>query len=161
MKWLEDTRVLAALLLLTGLAAFCFGLFRPGVGGAYLDMLADPEAARALLGTLTPTQRSVHLQVTLVLDTLFPVSFGLLCAGLALRLPGPWRRYASLPAIMAIGLDLAENGVQVLALSGSADLLAAKAWLTPAKFALFGLAATIALVSAIAGLRTRLRRPAG
>lgn len=161
MSRLQQPWILGTLLLLACLAGAGFGLLQPHVGGVYLDTLADPEAARALLAALSPAQRAAHFQVTLFLDSLFPASFGLLCAGLALRLPAPWSRYGSMPAIMAILLDLAENGIQLLALSGSADLLAAKAWVTPGKFFLFALALAIGGISVAGAVLARIRRGEG
>ncbi len=155
MSRLQQPWILGTLLLLTCLAGAGFGLLQPHVGGVYLDTLADPEAA------LSPAQRAAHFQVTLFLDSLFPASFGLLCAGLALRLPAPWSRYGPMPAIMAILLDLAENGIQLVALCGGADLLAAKAWVTPGKFFLFALALAIGVISVAGALLARIRRVEG
>lgn len=158
---LRSVRLLTGLFIVMILSAAAFQLMRESVGGLYLDMIPGPEAARALISGLTPEQRLAHVRVTLLLDTVFPFSFGLLFAGMALRLHTSWGMYLALPSVAAILLDLSENLIQLLALTGSADFLGAKALITPAKFALAGLGGAIALVSLIAGLPACLRRTPG
>ena len=61
-------------------------------------------------------------------------------------------KIAALPAFAASIVDLTENTVQALALSGAADVLDAKDWLTPLKFGLFAAAGLIALLGVIIGI---------
>ncbi|ABI78147.1 hypothetical protein HNE_0956 [Hyphomonas neptunium ATCC 15444] len=161
MQFLTRAPILWALFLLMILAGAAFQIFAPQVGGAYLDMVADPGEVRALFEGLSPEQKTAHFWVTVLVDTLFPLSFGLLFAGMALRFFGRWGKLAALPGFAVIIFDLTENTVQALALSGTADALDAKAWLTPLKFGLFWLAAAIALIAALIGIyRLATRRKA-
>jgi hypothetical protein len=149
---------------LFGLAAMClagFQLFSAAVGGQYLDMLDDPAEVRAVLSGMNEAQKTAHVRVTLLIDTLFPLSFGLLFAGLAWRFFGRWGRPAAVPGFAVLVVDLTENMIQALALSGAADVLDAKAWVTPLKMGLFYLAALLALAALGIGLYRMLRKPQG
>ena len=152
MQLLTRAPVLWALFALMILSGIGFQIFGPAVGGTYLDLLSEPGEVRALFEGLTPQQKTAHFWVTVLNDTLFPFSFGLLFAGMALRFFGKWGKLAALPGFAVLVFDLTENTVQALALSGAADALDAKVWLTPAKFGLFWLAAAIALVAALIGI---------
>ena len=77
---------------------------------------------------------------------------------MALRFFGKYGRIAALPALATAIVDLTENTVQALALSGAADALDAKAWLTPLKFDLFYLAAGIALVALVIAIMNIFRK---
>lgn len=149
---------------LFGLAVLClagFTLFQPGVGGQYLDMISDPAELRAVLAAMTPEQRSAHFWVTVLIDTCFPIAFGLLFAGLGWRFFGRFGTLAALPGLAVLGVDLTENTIQVLALSGAADVLDAKAWVTPLKMNLFYLAAIIALIAVGIAVYRTVRKAKG
>jgi hypothetical protein len=161
MQFLTRAPVLWALFALMILAAAGFQIFGPAVGGAYLDLVSEPGEVRALFASLTPEQKTAHFWVTVIIDTIFPLSFGLLFAGMALRFFGKWGKLASLPAFAVLIFDLTENTVQALALSGVADGLDTKAWLTPVKFGLFWLAAGIAIVAALIGVFRLVTRRKG
>jgi hypothetical protein len=123
--------------------------------GGLLDMTLDATSARALLVQLSPYQRDVHAHATMLYDGLYPLAYGAFFAGLAIRLGGRRARWIALVMLAGMITDYAENIVQLLALSGRADLLDAKTVLTPLKFALTGVAVIATLV--LAG-RTGLRR---
>lgn len=161
MQFLTRAPVLWALFALMILAAAGFQIFGPAVGGAYLDLVSEPGEVRALFASLTPEQKTAHFWVTVIIDTVFPLSFGLLFAGMALRFFGKWGKLASVPAFAVLIFDLTENTVQALALSGVADALDTKAWLTPVKFGLFWLAAGIAIVAALIGVFRLVTRRKG
>lgn len=148
MNLISRTPVLWALFVLTILCIPAFQYFAPMAGGQLLDMLSQPEEVRATLAAMTPEQRSVHFWVTVLLDTLFPLSFGLLFAGMGWRFFGKWGPLAALPGFAVLVVDLTENTIQALALSGTADALDAKAWVTPLKYGLFWFAALVALIAA-------------
>ena len=137
-----------------------FGLCRPVVGGAFLDMTSDPDAARNIIAAMTGAQRTAHAWVTVLLDTAYPLAYGGFLGGLALRFFGRFGPYAALPALGVVIVDLTENLVQVLALADWADALDAKAWLTPLKFGLFFLAAGIAILALGIGLVNLIRKRA-
>lgn len=161
MQFLTRAPVLWALFVMMILSGAGFQVFGPAVGGAYLDMVSEPAEVRALFEALTPEQRTAHFWVTVLNDTLFPLSFGLLFAGMALRFFGKWGKLASVPAFAVLIFDLTENTVQALALSGVADALDTKAWLTPVKFGLFWLAAGIAILAALIGIFRLVARRKG
>ena len=135
-----------------------FSLCRPMVGGAFLDMTSDPEIARTMIATMSGAQRAAHAWVTVLLDTAYPLVYGAFLGGLALRFFGQFGKYAALPALGVVIVDLTENLVQVLALADWVDALDAKAWLTPLKFGLFFLAAGIAIIALVIGLVNLIRR---
>ncbi|MEQ9506930.1 MAG: hypothetical protein RLO80_11720 [Hyphomonas sp.] len=147
MTLITRTPVLWTLFVLMVLCIFGFQHFTPAVGGQFLDMLDQKDAIREVFAAMTPEQKSVHFWVTVLIDTAFPVSFGLLFAGLAWRFFGKWGAVAAIPGFAVLIVDLTENTIQALALSGAADALDAKAWVTPLKMNLFYLAALIALVA--------------
>lgn len=147
MSLITRTPVLWALFVLMVLCIFAFQHFTPAVGGQFLDMLDQPAAIREAFDAMTPAQKSVHFWVTVLVDTAFPLAFGLLFAGLAWRFFGEWGVPAAIPGFAVLIVDLTENTIQALALSGTADALDAKAWVTPLKMGLFYIAALIALVA--------------
>jgi hypothetical protein len=147
--FLKRTPVIWAFFVAQLLIGFGFGVFNGAVGGTYLDMITQGEDARSLVASLTEAQRFAHFWVTVLLDTAYPLAYGGFFAAMALRFWGKFGRLAALPAIATIIVDLTENTVQALALSGAADVLDAKDWLTPLKFGLFFLAAAIALIALV------------
>lgn len=161
MQFLTRAPVLWTLFTLMILSGLGFQFFSPAVGGAYLDLVSEPAEVRALFEALSPEQKAAHFWVTVLNDTLFPLSFGLLFAGMALRFFGRWGKLAALPGFAVLIFDLTENTVQALALSGAADALDTKAWLTPLKFGLFWLAAAIAIVAALIGVFRLVTRRKG
>lgn len=147
--FLKQTPVIWALFAAQLLIGLGFGLFSGAVGGTLLDTITQGEQARSLVASLTDAQRSTHFWVTVLLDTAYPLAYGGFFAAMALRFFGKYGRFAALPALATVIVDLTENTVQALALSGAADALDAKDWLTPLKFGLFFLAAAIALIALV------------
>jgi len=156
--FLKRTPVIWTLFVLMILIGFGFGVFNGAVGGRYLDTITTGTGARALLDSLTDAQRSAHFWVTVLLDTAYPLAYGGFFAGMALRFFGRFGKIAAFPAFATIILDLTENTVQALALSGAADVLAAKDWLTPLKFLLFLIAAAIALIALAIAIVNMIRK---
>lgn len=126
--------------------------------GGLLDMTLDGPSARALLTRLSPWQRDVHAHATLLYDGLYPLAYGAFFAGLAMRLGGRPARWIALTMLAGMIADYAENIVQLLALSGRVDVLDAKTFLTPVKFALTGTAIIATLVVAVRAGLSALRR---
>ncbi len=116
-------------------------------GGDLLDFRLTGAGARALLDTLAsrPGAIEAHIRITALLDTAYPLAYGVLVAGLCARYATARPGIAAAPALLAAACDLAENAVQLLALTGAADLLAAKTLLTPLKFALIAPASALAI----------------
>jgi hypothetical protein len=148
MSFITRTPVLWALFVLTIALTVAFGAAAPAVGGQFLDMVSAPEDTRAVFDAMTPSERSMHFWLTLVLDTAYPFSFGLFFAGMAWRFFGKWGRFAAIPGFAVLIVDLTENMLQAITLSGAAYVLEPKAWVSPLKMNLFYAAALIALVAA-------------
>lgn len=119
-----------------------------------IDEMSDPEKVRSHIAELSALQKSVHAWTTATLDVAYPLTYGPLFAGLALR---AFKPISALPAIAVIPTDLAEGIVQVMALTGHGDLVWLKAYLTPTKLALFLIAMVIAV--AALGLMFLRRKP--
>lgn len=111
-----------------------------------IDEMSDPNAIRHHIDEMSATQRSVHAWMTATLDVAYPLTYGPLFAGLALR---AFKPLFALPAIAVIPTDLSEGFVQVMALTGTVDLVWMKAYLTPLKLGLFFGAMAIALVALV------------
>ncbi len=121
-------------------------------------MLRSGEEAHALIGTLSGEQKTAHFWITVLLDTVYPLAYGGFFAGMALRFFGSFGKIAAVPALATIVVDLTENTVQALALSGAADALDAKNWLTPLKFGLFYVAGVIALIALVIAIVNIFRK---
>ncbi len=158
MHMLARTGTLWLLLLATVALAAGFILWTPQVGGTILDSVAPANAVHALLERMSPAQKHAHFLMTLLLDMLYPLAYGGLFAGLALRFGGGVGGWLALPALVVIPVDMLENIIQMLALTGNESLLPVKAILTPAKFTLFALAGVIALATGLAALAGAIRR---
>ena len=156
--FLKRTPVIWTLFVLQILIGLGFGVFNGAVGGTYLDTITTDTGARALMDGMTAAQRSAHFWVTVLLDTAYPLAYGGFFAGMALRFFGRFGKIAAFPAFATIIVDLTENTVQALALSGAADVLAAKDWLTPLKFLFFMIAAAIALVALVIAIVNMIRK---
>jgi hypothetical protein len=155
---LKRTPIIWSLFVLTLLTTAGFVVMSGAVGGAYLDSISNGQSSRALIAGMSPAQRSAHFWITVLLDTLYPFVYGGFFAAMALRFFGKFGRLAALPAFVTIIVDLTENTVQALALSGAADALDAKAWLTPLKFDLFYVAAAIALIALVIAIVNIFRK---
>jgi len=119
-----------------------------------IDEISDPETVRHHIAEMTALQRTVHIWTTATLDVAYPLTYGPLFAGLALR---AFKPVFAIPAIAVILTDLAEGVVQVLALAGSSDLIWLKAYLTPLKLVLFLTGIVIALAALVVGYLNRRR----
>jgi len=120
-----------------------------------IDEMSDPEKIRLHIGEMSDTQRAVHAWMTATLDVVYPLTYGLLFAGLSLR---AFPKFMSIPAIAVIPTDLAEGAIQVMVLTGTYDLLWLKALVTPLKLLLFVVAIAVAISAVVLGIRTRQRR---
>ena len=102
------------------LGALCIGcvavfvIFRRAIGGKYLDEVILMDSAELLLHA---TNKKLHLLLTLVVDTLFPVAYGSLLAGLALKGIENHGLWPAAPAVAAAIADLGENVTHVFALT--------------------------------------------
>ena len=60
MSFLARTPVIWTSFLLMLVIGVGFGLCRPMVGGAFLDMTSDPEMSRTIIATMSDAQRTAH-----------------------------------------------------------------------------------------------------
>ena len=161
LDWISKTSTLTFLLLVTIALVACFSAFIPSTGGVILDNMGPVTEAQALLGSMSEAQKLAHFRITLWLDMAFPLAYGGLFAGLTLRNFKTYGKWLALPALLVIPVDIIENIIQLVALSGSEDLLGVKSLLTPTKFMLFNVAGSISLFSiALAVVRGIIARRA-
>ncbi|NBC21755.1 MAG: hypothetical protein GVY06_12045 [Alphaproteobacteria bacterium] len=151
---LARTPVLVGSFIVFLVSGALFGVFMPAAGGDLLDMQMNGKAAQSLLAAMDSGERGAHVWITAVLDSVYPLAYGAVLAGLAWRLGG--RVLLVVPALVAMLADFAENGVQIAALNGAAGLLAVKDIITPLKFGALALAALIAIVLILAAVLRRL-----
>ena len=103
----------------------------------FVDSISDPDEVRAAIAAFTSEQKVAHAWITATVDVLYPLVYGLLFAGVALRFFPAAGIWIALPGLLAIPVDLIEGVVQVLALLDVQDFVDAKAVLTPTKSFLF------------------------
>jgi len=123
--------------LIFGIIVFVWGL-------EIIDPMSDPELIRLHIEGMTAAQRMAHIWMTVTVDVVFPITYGAIFAGIALRSFPVW---LALPGLTVIPVDLFEGVVQVLALMGEESVLWLKAYLTPMKIILFRIAFFIAAIS--------------
>lgn len=114
-------------------------------GVTFIDAISDPEKVRSAISSMTSDQRVAHAWITATLDVAYPLAYGALFVGSAYAFYERFGRYIAIALLAVVPADLLEGVVQVLALTDTADLVDAKAVLTPLKTGLFllGLAATL------------------
>ncbi len=142
---LSQTRVLWISFIATILLTIAFQVAVPVWDLILLDAIADPAEVRAALAAMSPEQHTIHAWVTATLDVAYPVAYGALFIGSGYRFYGRYGWLVALPAIVLVPVDLVEGVVQVLALTGIADWIDSKAYITPLKTGLFlvGIVTTI------------------
>ena len=122
-----------------------------------IDAVSSPDHVREILAGMTAEQKGAHAWITGTLDVAYPFAYGGLFAGVALRFFPRYGYYLSIPALLAIPVDLTEGVVQILALTETTDWLSIKAFVTPIKMILFLTAVVIALAGWIKWLYFRVR----
>ena len=157
---LREGRVLLVALVATVLLTALFPVVAGHFGLTLLDAVADPAEARALITGLTGEQRQAHAWITGTLDVAYPLAYGALFLGAALRFFPRKGVLLAIPILIGIPADFLEGLVQILALTGQVDWLAAKAVLTPVKGGTFVYGAVLALLGvALRGWRGRAKAP--
>lgn len=136
-KKLSEPKILWISFLATLLITLAFQVIMQQLDLILLDGISDPMEVKAAIAAMSEYQRHFHAWVTATLDVAYPVAYGALFIGSAYRF-FPFKGFPlALPAMACIPVDLAEGVVQVLALTGTADLVGTKAVLTPLKQLLF------------------------
>jgi len=148
---LREGRVLLLSLVATVVLTALFPVVAGQFGLTLLDAMADSTEARALIEGLTGEQRQAHAWITGTLDAAYPLAYGALFLGATLRFFPRRGTLLAIPVLIGVPADLLEGLVQILALTGQADWLAAKAVLTPVKGGAFVYGAVMALLGV--GLR--------
>lgn len=158
---LARTPVIILFLGATLAVGLSFQFVRDAAGGQLLDFIWSGQAAEIRLAEMSPAERAAHFWGTVINDTLYPLFYGGLLAGLAARFASPgWTVWGAVPALLTVGTDLCENLVQALALADVADVLWMKTVLTPLKFILLSAASCLAVGLALMTVaRGALRGP--
>ncbi len=154
---LSQPRVLWVALFVTIILSVTFPVVELLFQIPLIDAIVEPDLVRQIIAEMTPHQRARHAWITATLDVVYPLAYGSLFVGSALALYERFGGYLAAVLFFVIPVDLLEGVVQVLALSGQADLIDAKAFLTPLKFALFLTGLTLTIVGWVVRLMRRLR----
>ena len=152
-RQLREGRGLLAALVATVVLTALFPVVAGHFGLTLLDAIADPTEARALIEGLTSEQRQAHAWITGTLDVAYPLAYGALFLGAMLRFFPRRGPLLAIPVLIGVPADLLEGLVQILALTGQADWLAAKAVLTPVKGGAFVYGAVLALIGVALSFR--------
>ena len=113
---LTNTVTIVLLTIASGGCLLIFALFWRAIGGKYLDGVCSLRRAKKIVADMTELQARKHLWVTTYLDTIFPVCYGLLLAGLAIRFSSKNTLWQALPAAFAVLFDFMENRTHFIAL---------------------------------------------
>ena len=150
---LREGRGLLAALVATVVLTALFPVAAGHFGLTLLDAVADPTEARALIEGLTREQRQAHAWITGTLDVAYPLTYGALFLGATLRFFPRKGVLLAIPILIGVPADFLEGLVQILALTGQVDWLAAKAVLTPVKGGAFVYGAVMALLGVALSFR--------
>ena len=152
-RQLRGRRALLVALLATLVLTALFPVIAGHFGLTLLDAVADPTEARALIEGLTKEQRQAHAWITGTLDVAYPLAYGALFFGATLRFFPRKGALLAIPILIGVPADFLEGLVQILALTGQVDWLAAKAVLTPVKGGAFVYGAVMALLGVALSFR--------
>ena len=159
-RQLSEGRVLLVSLAATAVLTALFPVVAGQFGLTLLDAVADPTEARALVAGLAEEQRQAHAWITATLDVAYPLAYGALFLGATVRFFPRQGVLLAIPILIGVPADFLEGLVQILALTGQVDWLAAKAVLTPVKGGAFVYGAVMALLGvALRGWRGRAKAP--
>ena len=127
-------------------------------GLSYVDAVAGAAAARMHIAEMSAVQREAHAWATASLDVAFPFAYACLFAGLGLRFFARSGPVLAWICLLAVPFDLAEGVVQIGALTGRFDWLAAKPFLTLPKGALAVFGICVAMIGWAKDRLARRRR---
>lgn len=133
--WLTRNPVIWFFFISTFLVGASFYFVEQASGGPLLDTIMNGDDSIIRLTQMTLDQRQAHFRGTVLLDTLYPITYFGAIGGLSARLAGKWRLWALLPMGFTAIVDLVENTAQAMALAGRpAEVLLIKDIVTPLKF---------------------------
>ncbi len=161
LQFLTSTPTLWGLLVATLLLTLTFMLLSNALAITFVDAMSDPEQVRQSISALTTDQKHAHAWITATVDVAYPLAYGGLFAGAALKFYPQLGGFLALPSLIVIPVDLLEGVVQILALADITDWLQLKAILTPAKTTLFLAGLAIAAVGGVRALIRRLSKTGG
>ena len=143
---ISDLRTIVAAVVVCIACFITFFCFRNRVGGKYLDEVVTSASAQKIIDRLNDVQRRWHIWLTILLDTVFPVSYGLLLAGLTLRFANPQHMLLVLPACLTVLADIGENRVQVRMLR-TGIVSSTKLYFSAAKWSLLVISVVVLLMT--------------
>ena len=149
LNFLTQKNVLWWLLGITLLTTLAFGVVMHIWDFILIDEMYNPEQISSHIAAMSGEQKHVHIWTTATLDVLYPLVYGPLFAGVALKAFGKHGLLLALPSLLYIPADLIKGYSQVMLLSGNADYMSLKTTMTPIKFALFFPGFIIAIVGAV------------
>lgn len=152
---LASTQSIRATFVLTIVLTVVFRAVSNRTGIEYIDFMYKPDLVRAHIEEMTQTQRMIHAWVTATVDVVYPFCYAGFVAGLNLRFLGRAGLILAGVAAAAVGADVVEGVLEVIALHGGFYTLGLKAIVTPFKFTCIGIAAVGALVAGGIGLKRR------
>ena len=156
--WLTQTSVIVFFFVAFVLVGAGFYFVQQASGGILLDTLMNGDDAIIQLAQMTPDQKQAHFRGTVLLDTLYPISYVGAIGGLSARLAGRWRVWALLPIVFAAIADFIENAVQAMGLAGRPpEVLLVKDIVTPLKFGGLSFAIIVMLLLITVALVRRVR----
>jgi len=142
----------------TFIMTLIFGLIMQIWGFEIIDEMYDAATIIAHIDAMTPTQRTVHSWMTATLDVAYPLSYGALFIGMALRFFGKVGVWIALPSMLVIPVDLTEGVIQVFLLNGYSDIAYLKEIVTPLKLILFVWGLVVALIALGVGIYGKYRK---
>jgi len=158
MSWyltrIAEKRTLWLLLVMTLLMTAAFAAVPSIFGITLIDGLSEPNAVWKTIEDMSESQRHTHQWLTATLDVAFPLVYGSLFAGAALRFFGSAGKWLAVPALLVIPVDLVEGAVQICLLGLDREGLEAKAVLTQTKVVLFVTAAVLAIAGVLKSVLT-------
>ena len=152
---LTNKNTLWLLFLVTLIITLSFTVVMQVWGFMLIDEMFNVEQISEHIAALSDKQKQVHIWTTATLDVLYPLAYGSLFAGIALKAFGRAGIYLALPSLLCIPVDLSEGYTQVMLLSGNDGFMGLKTIVTPIKFVLFFTGVVIAVVGVFRLYRAR------
>ncbi|MGC1507002.1 hypothetical protein [Ketobacter sp.] len=146
---LTNKKTLWTLFVITLLLTLSFGVVMQIWDFMLIDEMSNADQIDNHIATMTATQKLAHIWTTATLDVLYPLAYGGLFAGVALKAFGKAGLWLALPSLLCIPVDLTEGYAQVMLLTGNAEFMSLKTLTTPIKLALFIAGLVIAIVGLI------------
>lgn len=134
---LKNKTLLWTLFAITLLITISFAIVMQVWGFMLIDEMFKADQIADHIAAMSEKQKQVHIWTTATLDVLYPLAYGSLFAGIALKAFGRAGIWLALPSLLCIPVDLSEGYAQVMLLAGNHEFMNLKTAVTPIKFALF------------------------